>query len=574
MNIDYVQMYIDKVESGEFKVGRRIQLAIDRHKSDLEKSKDPSFPYEYRPELTYEPIDFIDMLPDPKSSKRVGLALFQKFIIAMIFGWVKKDSGYRRFTKVVISMSRKNGKSLLIAGIALYELLYETAPMASRQVYSTANTKEQASICFKMIKTQLQAVRRKSKAVREFTKVNKYDIETKDDSFCKALASDSSVLDGLDVCCSIFDEMAENKDTSIIEVIESSQSQQMQPLNLMISTTSANLTGHYHMEEYPLTMKVLTGDVEADHYLALWWEMDEMSEADNEDNWMKSNPLFEKPEVRENMLAHKRAKLKEGTAKGNLTNFLTKELNFWVSDEATAFVSKQEWMECKTEERYDIRGKEVYIGVDLARVGDLTAVTWVIPLVEEQKFLVDSHAWVATTNGGIIQKEANDRTPYRQYAKQGYCEISTRPDGQADWEDMLNWIMDFIESNDLDVKAIAYDPAQSQLLTTRLSDFGYEDVLFDVRQSYMRLNPPTKQLQVDIRAKKIVHYDNPLLTRSIYNGYVKESNDLIMIDKQMNRNKIDPLDALINAYSEAYFYEFEEQNWSELYANGALGFGL
>ena len=139
---------------------------------------------------------------------------------------------------------------------------------------------------------------------------------------------------------------------------------------------------------------------------------------------------------------------------------------------------------------------------------------------------------------------------------------------------MLNWIMDFIESNDLDVKAIAYDPAQSQLLTTRLSDFGYEDVLFDVRQSYMRLNPPTKQLQVDIRAKKIVHYDNPLLTRSIYNGYVKESNDLIMIDKQMNRNKIDPLDALINAYSEAYFYEFEEQNWSELYANGALGFGI
>ncbi|MRB12732.1 terminase large subunit, partial [Bacillus thuringiensis] len=171
-------------------------------------------------------------------------------------------------------------------------------------------------------------------------------------------------------------------------------------------------------------MKVLTGEVEADHYLALWWEMDSMEEADDEENWMKSNPLFEKPEVRKHMLEHKRAKLKEGTAKGNLTNFMTKELNFWVADEATAYVSKPEWMACKIDEEIDIRGKEVFIGVDLARVGDLTSVTWVIPLVEEGKFLVDSHSWVATTNGGIHQKEANDRTPYRQYAKQGYCEIS------------------------------------------------------------------------------------------------------------------------------------------------------
>lgn len=573
MNKDYVQNYIDKVQAGKYTVGKRMQLAIDRHLADLEKSKDPSYPYYYDVEATKQPIAFIDNLPDPKTGKAVGLADFQKFIIAMIFGWKKKDSGYRRFTKVVISMSRKNGKSLLISGIALYELLYERAPLASRQVYSTANTKEQASICFRMIKTQLQAVRRKSKKVREFTKVNKYDIETLDESICKALASDSSVLDGLDVSCSIFDEMAENKDTSIVEVIESSQSQQPQPLNLMISTASQNLNGHYHMEEYPMTMKVLTGEVQADHYLCLWWEMDSMEEAENEDAWFKSNPLFEKPEVRKQMLEHKRSKLAEGEAKGNTTNFLTKELNFWVADQGTAYVSVEDWENAQTEERHDITGREVFIGIDLARVGDLTAVTWVVPIPEKEIFVVDSHCWVATTGGGIHAKEANDRTPYRQYAKQGYCEISTRDDGQCDWEDMLDWILDFIESNNLDVQGICYDPAQSQLITTRLAD-GYEDVLFDVRQSYMRLNPPTKQLQVDIKSGKVVHYGNPLLTRAMYNAFTKESDDLIKIDKQMNRNKIDPLDALINAYSEAYFYEFEEINWSERYANGDFGFGL
>lgn len=573
MNKDYVKIYIDKVKSGKYKVGMRIQLAIERHEKDLENSKSPDYPYEYRPELAEKPIAFIDNLPDPKTGKRVGLADFQKFIIGMIFSWVKKESGYRRFTKVVISMSRKNGKSLLIAGIALYELLYERSPMASRQVYSTANTREQASICFRMIKTQLQAVRKQSKKVREFTKVNKYDIETKDDSVCKALASDSSVLDGLDVCCSIFDEIAENKSTDIVEVIESSQSQQMQPLNLMISTTSQNLNGHYHLEEYPMTMKVLTGEVEADHYLALWYEMDSFDEADDEENWFKSNPLFEKPEVRQHMLEHKRAKRKEGEAKGNLTNFLTKELNFWVADQATSYLSTEEWENAYTEQEYDITGREVFIGIDLARVGDLTSVTWVVPIPEEEVFVVDSHSWVATTGGGILKKEENDKTPYRAYAKQGYCEISSREDGQADWQDMLNWILDFIETNKLDVKGICYDPAQSQLITTRLSD-SYEEVLFDVRQSYMRLNPPTKQLQADIRSGKVKHFNNPLLTRAMYNAFTKESNDLIMIDKQVNRNKIDPLDALINAYSEAYFYEFQMTNYSEQYANGNFGFGL
>ena len=47
--IDHVQKYIDAVEAGDILVGEKIQQAIDRHKSDIEKSKQDDYPFYYDP---------------------------------------------------------------------------------------------------------------------------------------------------------------------------------------------------------------------------------------------------------------------------------------------------------------------------------------------------------------------------------------------------------------------------------------------------------------------------------------------------------------------------------------------
>ena len=108
---DYVQEYINAVESGQILVGDKIQKAIDRHKRDLERSKnDPDFPYVYDIKKAQMPVKFISMLPDPQTGKPNKLAKFQKFLIAELFGWVHKDNGFRRFNKAYISMARKQGR--------------------------------------------------------------------------------------------------------------------------------------------------------------------------------------------------------------------------------------------------------------------------------------------------------------------------------------------------------------------------------------------------------------------------------------------------------------------------------
>jgi hypothetical protein len=70
-------------------------------------------------------------------------------IIRPLFGWKRAD-GTRRYRKVYVEIARKNGKSTLCAGIALYLLHADREPGA--EVYSAAADREQASIVFDVAK--------------------------------------------------------------------------------------------------------------------------------------------------------------------------------------------------------------------------------------------------------------------------------------------------------------------------------------------------------------------------------------------------------------------------------------
>lgn len=572
--IDHVQNYIDAVENGNILVCEKIQMAIDRHKKDIERSKRDDFPYYYEPKYTQNIVKFISMLPDPKSGKPNKLALFQKFILGMLWGWRRKKDNTKRFRKAYLSLARKQGKSLIVSGIALYCLIYERNPRQARQIYATANKRDQAKIVFNMVKSQLKALRGKSKAIQKFTKVLQNELTTTDDSFMKPLSADADTLDGLDTLLGIFDEYALSKTTEMMDVIETSMGQQIEPLTIIISTASSKLNYPMYSIEYQYVTKLLKEEVVGDEYLALCWEQDNAKEVADTDMWIKSNPLMELSEQKERLTENKKRLLDEGKAKGSISNVLTKEFNIWVQSSQESYMSEEEWTSAVAPDyikQTDLTGREIYIGVDLSRVNDLTSISWVIPIREESKFFVDSYSFVAN-RGGIEAKEKEDKTPYRQYEQAGYCTISSSPDGLIDYHDLVNWLTDFIESNNFELKGIFYDPYNAGNVITDLSKF-YEKEMIEVRQGLITLNVPTKQFRTDVIKGKTVHSNNPLLNRAIRNAITKENNDTIMIDKAMNRNKIDPLDALINAYTQAMYHDFDEEDINELIERGEYGFG-
>ena len=74
--------------------------------------------------------------------KLIQLEPWQKFIVSSVFGWKRSRDGKRRYRLAYISVPRKNGKSVLAAGIGLYMMAADGEYGA--EVYCGATTEKQA----------------------------------------------------------------------------------------------------------------------------------------------------------------------------------------------------------------------------------------------------------------------------------------------------------------------------------------------------------------------------------------------------------------------------------------------
>ncbi|HER6367894.1 TPA: terminase large subunit, partial [Streptococcus pyogenes] len=230
----YAKMVVDE----QIKSSKKVFRACLRHLNDLKKIDGDNFKFIYLPEKAADPINFIEILPDVKTGKPYPLAMFQKFIIGNLYGWRKKtDHSLRRFRKAMISVARKNGKTILIAGILLYEFLFGHNPSMSRQLFCTANDRTQAKIAWDMAKKQLSSLRAKDADVRKATKIVRDELKNlHDESYIRALSRDTGAVDGFEPYVGVLDEFAASKTNEMLELLESGQGQLDNPFILIIST--------------------------------------------------------------------------------------------------------------------------------------------------------------------------------------------------------------------------------------------------------------------------------------------------------------------------------------------------
>lgn len=114
-----------------------------------------------------------------------------------------------------------------------------------------------------------------------------------------------------------------------------------------------------------------------------------------------------------------------------------------------------------------------------------------------------------------------------------------------------------------------YDEYSAPTFITELEDVY---PLINVRQGVKTLSPATKDFRLQVYDKKIIHNGNPLLTMAINNAVVVKENDTIRIDKKKNRNKIDPIAAGINAYTEAMHHEEDTIDYNEFFKSDNFSF--
>lgn len=568
--MNYVKDYAEKVISGEILAGKKVILAAKRFINDLERQEDDDFEYYFDNERANKVIGFMEILPDPKTMQAYPLADFQKFIIGNMYGWWRKDdNSKRRFRKGMLSMARKNGKSILISGVALYEFLLGNSPAFSRQIFCTANDKKQANIVFTMIKKRLNSLRSRDGDTKRGTKVVRDEIRNLDDySYVRALSKDTGTVDGFEPHIGILDEYAASKTTEMMELLESGQALLDNSMIMIISTAGFDLNAPMHTVEYPYATKVLKGDIVDDTYFAYIAEQDSVDEVEDPKNWIKSNPILAVDALNDQVNGYLQKRWTEAKEKGTKNAVLVKNFNMWRQAEEDSYMDVETWEEAEIEP-IDITGQRVWFGIDVGKSSDLYAVSWLIP--QEGYWYADSYAFVATKYG-LDAKIKADRLDYRRLQDLGQCEITELESGIIDVERVYQWLDDFVNQNNLDVQAICFDPAQYGSLLTQIEKNHPEWEQISIRQGTLTLSMPTKQFRDDVLDHRIKHPNNEILSGAIANAVLKSDNNGVRIDKNKYANKIDALDALLDAYAVCFREDIDNYLTSEDILNGDFGF--
>ena len=536
-------------------VCQKHRWACERFLNDLKKSGTKEFPYIFDEEKALRFFEWAALHKHTKgvlAGEPIEFTPIQRFIFGNVYGWIHQDTGLRRFRKAYWQVARKNAKSQSLAIVGDYELMALGEPMS--EVYIGATKSMQAKIIYNEVVAMLKRCPLLKGKWHESYGVIRHP---KSDSILRALSKDDGKTgDGLNPQCGLIDEYHAHPTDEILEVINTGMVARRQPLLFIITTAGTNFGGPCYRVEYPLVEKILDPALDFDvaDYFCMVNELDRDQEGNLIDDvkdeacWVKANPIAATyPEG----LANIRSKLASALeSPEKMESFLTKNMNLWVNQSAMSYMDMAKWKErgAITEIPVDLYGRSAYVGIDLSKRIDLTAAGIIIPIDVDGtvQYVTRAHGFIPEDTVAVHEK--TDKVPYRTWAKAGYLTIT--PGDVVDYRFIESWIHETTDDLGVNVKELCYDPYNA---THFAQDFDAQGITtVEVRQGMRTLSEPTKAFREEAYRGNILHEPNPLLDWAISNAVTKrDHNENIILDKEKSTNRIDPIAAVINAFSRA-----------------------
>lgn len=541
----YLETYARKILTGEITAGRRIKqvygLLLDKliHPEKYE-------PWVFDEDLANKPIEFIETFCKQAQGKMgtpLKLELFQKAKYQAIFGFVHKETRVRQYNESLTIEGRKNGKSSECSAINLFLLVAdgEGAP----EIYNIATMLDQAKIGFeyshKMVKQSPDLRKHIRKRMSDL--YFEYNL-----GIIKPLASNSNSLDGLNAHGVTIDELAAIKNRDIYDLMKQSMSARRQPL-LFCITTNGFVRDSIFDSQYNYACELLDGKIKDDRFLPFIYELDNKSEWDKEDCWIKANPGLGTIKSLQ-FLRECVEKAKSDPA--FKPTVMVKDFNM-PENSSSAWLT---WDEVNNQEEFEFKEMGFRYGIgsfDAAETTDLTAAKAMCMRRDDEKIYVKSMYWLPEDILNKMDIDGNrrerDNVPYLLWEKQGI--LRTTPGNKIDKHCILEWFREIKNSDDVYLLWIGYDPwhIEDSLLEEFKQEFGAETMI-PVRQGVATLSYPMKSLKGDLAAKRIVFNKNPMDMWNLSNLEVKcDINGNIQPVKGMdNRRRIDGAMALIDGY--------------------------
>ena len=533
--MNWVKEYYRRIKSGDIITSRRVKAVYERLVKEM---GDNSIPYYFDEETGERPITFIETFCK-QSQGTIGaplkLELFQKAFIQLLFGWLEKDTGYRRFRETLFLCGRKNGKSTLLSGIALYMLVADYEGAA--EIYSVATKKDQA----KKVLTEAVNMIKQSPELRAVLKKRRNDVYfPATSSIFEALASDSNTLDGLNSHAVIIDELHAIRDRNLYEVMKQSTSSRRQPLVVMI-TTAGTVRECIFFFFFELACDTADGKKKDDAFLPILSEIDSRDEWTNPQMWIKANPGLGKIKQYKTLAAFvERAK----NNPADLPGVLCKDFNYRENDNSVWLSYDQ----IKNDAVFDM--SEVYNtyaigGCDLSATTDLTAATLLIRKPNDETVYVLQHYFLPQARIEHLEEKNTNEAPYRLWAERGLLTVCEG--NRVNFSEVTQWFCQMRDEHKIDAFKVGYDRALAGYWVEEMKSNGF--TMEPVAQGPFTWSQPMREMGAAF-ADKIVNYNkNPILLWCLSNTAVKKSGvNNIQPVKITDKRRIDGAVSLLNAW--------------------------
>ncbi|WP_415279066.1 terminase large subunit [Clostridium perfringens] len=492
--------YMKDISEGKIIASKYTILQCKKLINDIEKSKDESYPYYFDVKIAKNVISIISNMKfedGQKAGQPLKLANFQMSIILNTFCWrFKEDSTKFRFKNIVVFIPRKNGKSYIIAILAILSTMKE----AGGEAVIAAGNLKQATIA------------------KNMDGINPHFVAI-DEAMVVDRAVKSSLLTGSMMRKSV--------------------------QNFYISTEyNIEMKSGWMDEQIEYSQNVLDGIIEDDRILSFIYRLENAEEISDEKNWIKANPIL--PEIDDSELKEKYQKAL--VSPSEMKDLLIKNFNVAQSiADDNAYLDIEKWKACRSEEPIDWKGIHVNVGVDLSKTTDLTAVSFT-GTDEKGNILVHSHGFLPEDS--LLSGNRREKIDYRKMEQLGYCTINQG--GVIDYNIVKEYIMNIESEFGCIIDSICFDMYNALQMFSELSQEGFN--VLEQKQNILSLSYPTKTFREKVYLGQVKYDKNELLDWCVSCAITEEDrngNEKISKNKsQKNNKRIDMIAAVIFSYAE------------------------
>lgn len=470
---------------------------------------------------------FSQVLYPPLGYQLIG---WQEKVIRDLYGTVRDEDGIRRYRRAFIEVAKKNGKSFLIGGLPIYNLLMEEE--LNPEAYGGAGAKEQAGLVFKAAAQLVNAnpyLLSKLKVLASVKRIIRRDRG----GFYQVLSADGDLQDGIEPSLSLRDELHRWKTAraeTLRDVMTKGQISRREPLDIVITTAGAEYESPLWLEEYEQAKKVAEGLIRVETlYVAIfepdlkriysdstYWQSREARVAANPSHedlggFLKDSAIVEEMEK---ALVSPRAKSKylryHLNAPVKALEDPVIEMDKWIASGGAVDLRDWTYHEADIDRlivEWGLAGQPCYMGVDASWSIDLSAVVGIFPPFNPQMpdvWTLLPFLWMPEEK--VEPLELKCRVPFSTWVEQGF--VTATPGGAIDvraLEDRIKWARDRFA-----LIEVPYDKANFRISAMNLQEQeGIECV--EVPQNFMQLSGPTKFVLAAYPEKQLRHGNHPVL---------------------------------------------------------------